>query len=111
MLMCLLFGFRSMNFYFSFCHLVGFFDSSKNQPILSSLARMDSKKQPANLLGAIYLPACVHGFLTVNGEKMSKSRGTFITAETYLKHLDPQYLRYYYATKLNSRVEDLDLNF
>ncbi len=42
----------------------------------------------------------VHGFLTVNGEKMSKSRGTFILARTYLEHLDPAYLRYYYASKL-----------
>lgn len=53
----------------------------------------------------------IHGFLTVNGEKMSKSKGTFIKAETYLRHLDPAYLRYYYAAKLTSRVEDLDLNF
>ncbi len=52
----------------------------------------------------------VHGFLTVNGQKMSKSRGTFITARTYLKHLDPEYLRYYYAAKLNDRVEDIDLS-
>ncbi|UQA55283.1 methionine--tRNA ligase [Polyangium aurulentum] len=52
----------------------------------------------------------VHGFLTVNGEKMSKSKGTFIMASTYLEHLDPAYLRYYYASKLGSRVEDLDLN-
>jgi len=52
----------------------------------------------------------VHGFLTVNGQKMSKSKGTFITAETYLKHLDPQYLRYYYASKLTGDVSDLDLN-
>lgn len=52
----------------------------------------------------------IHGFLTVDGEKMSKSRGTFIQAETYLEHLDPSYLRYYYATRLSSRVEDLDLN-
>jgi methionyl-tRNA synthetase len=52
----------------------------------------------------------VHGFLTVNGQKMSKSRGTYITARTYLNQLDPEYLRYYFATKLNSRVEDLDLN-
>jgi methionyl-tRNA synthetase len=51
----------------------------------------------------------VHGFLTVDGEKMSKSKGTFISAETYLKHLDPSYLRYFYASKLSSRVEDLDL--
>ncbi|MGD8977313.1 MAG: methionine--tRNA ligase subunit beta, partial [Gammaproteobacteria bacterium] len=52
----------------------------------------------------------VHGFLTVNGEKMSKSRGTFITAETYLEHLEPQCLRYYYAAKLGPGVEDIDLN-
>ncbi len=53
----------------------------------------------------------IHGFLTVNGEKMSKSKGTFIRASTYLEHLDPAYLRYYYAAKLTSRVDDLDLNF
>jgi methionyl-tRNA synthetase len=52
----------------------------------------------------------VHGYLTVNGFKMSKSRGTFINAGTYLKHLNPEYLRYYYAAKLNNRVEDIDLN-
>ena len=52
----------------------------------------------------------VHGFLTVNGQKMSKSRGTFINARTWLKHLDPEYLRYYFAAKLNERIEDLDLN-
>ncbi|MGB5210660.1 MAG: methionine--tRNA ligase [Gammaproteobacteria bacterium] len=51
-----------------------------------------------------------HGFLTVNGEKMSKSRGTFITAQTYLQHLEPQCLRYYYAAKLGPGVEDIDLN-
>ena len=51
-----------------------------------------------------------HGFLTVNGQKMSKSRGTFITARNYLDHLDPDYIRYYYACKLNERIEDLDLN-
>ncbi len=51
----------------------------------------------------------VHGFLTVNGEKMSKSKGTFIAARTYLDHLDPTYLRYYYACKLRG-IEDLDLN-
>ena len=52
-----------------------------------------------------------HGFLTVNGEKMSKSRGTFITAESYLNQgLDPEWLRYYYATKLNGTMEDVDLN-
>ncbi|MDC0949023.1 methionine--tRNA ligase subunit beta, partial [Gammaproteobacteria bacterium] len=51
-----------------------------------------------------------HGFLNVNGEKMSKSRGTFISAETYARHLDTDYLRYYFTAKLNSRVEDIDLN-
>lgn len=53
---------------------------------------------------------CVHGFLTVNGKKMSKSRGTFINARTYLDHLNPEYLRYYFAAKLTSNVDDLDLN-
>ncbi|HUW76020.1 MAG TPA: methionine--tRNA ligase subunit beta, partial [Gallionella sp.] len=54
---------------------------------------------------------CAHGFLTVNGEKMSKSRGTFITADSYLKQgLNPEYLRYYYAAKLNGSMEDIDLN-
>jgi methionyl-tRNA synthetase len=52
----------------------------------------------------------VHGFLTVNGEKMSKSKGTFILARTYLEHLDPSYLRYFYASKLTPRVDDLDLD-
>jgi len=52
----------------------------------------------------------IHGFLTVDGEKMSKSRGTFVRAAKYLEHLNPAYLRYYYATKLSSKVEDLDLN-
>ncbi len=52
----------------------------------------------------------VHGYVTVNGAKMSKSKGTFIKASTYLKHLDPECLRYYYAAKLNSRIDDLDLN-
>jgi methionyl-tRNA synthetase len=51
-----------------------------------------------------------HGFVTVNGEKMSKSKGTFIKARTYLDNLDPEYLRYYYAAKLNSGIIDLDLN-
>ncbi|MGK0374489.1 MAG: methionyl-tRNA synthetase [Arenicella sp.] len=51
-----------------------------------------------------------HGFLTVDGAKMSKSRGTFIMAETYLKHLNPEYLRYYFAAKLSNNVVDMDLN-
>lgn len=53
---------------------------------------------------------CVHGFVTVNGKKMSKSRGTFINARCYLDHLNPEYLRYYYASKLSGTVEDIDLN-
>ena len=52
----------------------------------------------------------VHGYVTVNGAKMSKSKGTFIKASTYLNHLDPECLRYYYTAKLNSRIDDLDLN-
>ena len=52
----------------------------------------------------------VHGFLTANGQKMSKSRGTFINARTYLEHLDPEYLRYYFAAKSGSGVDDIDLN-
>ena len=68
---------------------------------------------PAMLHGAGFRkPTAVfcHGFLTVNGQKMSKSRGTFIKARTYLEHLRPEYLRYYFATKLSERVDDLDLN-
>ncbi len=52
----------------------------------------------------------IHGFLTVDGAKMSKSKGTFVRAATYLEHLSPAYLRYYYASKLSSRVDDLDMN-
>ena len=51
-----------------------------------------------------------HGFITVNGTKMSKSRGTFITAEEYLRFLSPEYLRYYYAAKLNGSSDDIDIN-
>ncbi len=68
---------------------------------------------PAMLIGAGFKTAnklFVHGFLTVNGEKMSKSRGTFIKASTYLKHLDPEYLRFYYASKLTGGIEDIDLS-
>lgn len=53
----------------------------------------------------------IHGFVTVNGAKMSKSTGTFIKARTYLQHLNPEYLRYYFASKLNDSVTDIDLNF
>jgi methionyl-tRNA synthetase len=68
---------------------------------------------PAMLHGAGFrTPTAVHchGFLTVNGLKMSKSRGTFIMARSYLDHLDPEYLRYYFACKLGSGIDDLDLN-
>ena len=68
---------------------------------------------PAMLHGAGFrTPTAVftHGFLTINGQKMSKSRGTFIKARTYLNHLDPDYLRYYFAAKLNNRIEDIDFN-
>ncbi len=68
---------------------------------------------PAMLEGAGYRKPTalnVHGYLTVNGQKMSKSRGTFIKARTYLDHLSPEYLRYYYAAKLGRGVDDLDLN-
>ncbi len=68
---------------------------------------------PAMLEGAGFRkPTAIfaNGFLTVNGQKMSKSRGTFIKARTYLDHLNPEYLRYYFAAKLSSRVEDIDLS-
>ena len=52
----------------------------------------------------------IHGFLTVGGEKMSKSKGTFVMAETYARYLDPTYLRYYYAAKLGSKLDDIDMN-
>ncbi len=68
---------------------------------------------PAMLEGAGFrLPTnvFVHGFLTVDGHKMSKSRGTFITARTYLDHLNPEYLRYYFAAKLAPAIDDIDLN-
>lgn len=68
---------------------------------------------PAMLHGAGFrTPSAVfcHGFLTVNGQKMSKSRGTFIRARDYLDHLNPESLRYYLAAKLGAGVDDLDLN-
>jgi methionyl-tRNA synthetase len=68
---------------------------------------------PAMLAAAGFrTPSAVfaHGFLTVNGQKMSKSRGTFIQARTYLDHLDPEYLRYYFAAKLGPGLDDIDLN-
>jgi len=68
---------------------------------------------PAMLMGAGFKTPnklFIHGFLTVNGQKMSKSRGTFIMAATYLNHLDPEYLRYYYASKLSGGIDDIDLS-
>ena len=68
---------------------------------------------PAMLHGANFRKpngVYAHGFLTVDGAKMSKSRGTFIKARTYLEHLNPEYLRYYFAAKLGSGVDDIDLN-
>ncbi|WP_286707735.1 class I tRNA ligase family protein, partial [Psychrobacter sp. UBA2514] len=68
---------------------------------------------PAMLAGSeLRTPTGVfaHGFLMVNGEKMSKSRGTFIKAETYAEHLHPEYLRYYFASKLSDKVEDINLD-
>ena len=68
---------------------------------------------PATLMGSNFrTPSGVfaHGFLSVNGHKMSKSRGTFIKARTYLENLDPEYLRYYYASKLTAKIDDIDLN-
>ena len=69
---------------------------------------------PAMLEGAGFRkPTAIHchGFVTINKEKMSKSRGTFITARTYLNHLSPEYLRYYFAAKLGNGLEDINLNF
>jgi len=77
------------------------------------IARFHTLFWPAVLHGAGFRkPTAVycHGFLTVNGQKMSKSRGTFIKARTYLDNLQPEYLRYYYAAKLSSGVDDIDLN-
>lgn len=69
---------------------------------------------PAVLHGAKFrTPTAIfaNGFLTIDGQKMSKSRGTFIKARTYLDHLQPEYLRYYFAAKLSDKIEDLDINF
>ncbi|MCY3768861.1 MAG: methionine--tRNA ligase [Gammaproteobacteria bacterium] len=77
------------------------------------VARFHTLFWPAQLKGADFRTpdgVWVHGFLTVNGQKMSKSRGTFIMANTYLNHLNPEYLRYYFAVKLDNSIDDLDLN-
>ncbi|HKJ52940.1 MAG TPA: methionine--tRNA ligase, partial [Gammaproteobacteria bacterium] len=77
------------------------------------IARFHTMFWPAMLDGAGFRkPSAVycHGFLTVDGQKMSKSRGTFIMAHTYLEHLNPEYLRYYFAAKLGPGIDDIDLN-
>ena len=77
------------------------------------IARFHTLFWPAQLHGADFRTpdgVWAHGFLTVNGQKMSKSRGTFIMAQTYMNHLNPEYLRYYFAGKLDNNIEDLDLN-
>ena len=77
------------------------------------IARFHTMFWPAMLHGAGFRkPSAVycHGFLTVDGQKMSKSRGTFIMARTYLQHLNPEYLRYYFAAKLGAGIDDIDLN-
>jgi len=114
---------------------VGYFASFKNLCDKNGIdfndwIKADSDKEMYHFIGkdimyfhALFWPAMlygskfktpdaifVHGFLTVDGQKMSKTRGTFIKARTYLDHLDAEYLRYYFATKLNNRIEDIDLN-
>ena len=77
------------------------------------IARFHTLFWPAMLHGTNFRkPTAVycHGFLTVDGQKMSKSRGTFIKARTYLEHLNPEYLRYYFAAKLGPGIDDIDLN-
>jgi methionyl-tRNA synthetase len=77
------------------------------------IARFHTLFWPAVLEASDYRkPTAVfcHGFLTVDGQKMSKSRGTFIKARSYLNHLDPEYLRYYFAAKLGPDIDDIDLN-
>jgi methionyl-tRNA synthetase len=77
------------------------------------IARFHTMFWPAMLHGAGFrMPSAVfcHGFLTVDGQKMSKSRGTFIMARTYLDHLNPEYLRYYFAAKLGPGIDDIDLS-
>jgi methionyl-tRNA synthetase len=77
------------------------------------IARFHTLFWPAQLHGSGFRTpdgVWVHGFLTVNGQKMSKSRGTFVMASTYLNHLNPEYLRYYFAGKLDNSIDDLDLN-
>ena len=96
----------------------GIWDSEENGEIYhfigKDIAYFHALFWPSILSGAGYrTPTSIfcHGFLTVDGKKMSKSRGTFIKASEYLKYLDPEFLRYYFASKLNDGIEDIDLNF
>lgn len=113
-------------------YMASFADYCKRQPELNfdDFWNKDSETELYHFIGkdivyfhALFWPAMLegsgfrkptgvfaHGFVTVDGQKMSKSRGTFITAQSYLQHLDPQCLRYYFASKLTDRVEDIDLN-
>ncbi|MWN89293.1 methionine--tRNA ligase [Gilliamella sp. Pra-s65] len=104
--------------------------NKQNKPIFDEFWRKDSSTELYHFIGkdivyfhSLFWPAMldgseyrkpsnifVHGYVTVDGAKMSKSRGTFIQASTYLKHLDPDCLRYYYAAKLSSHIDDIDLN-
>lgn len=100
------------------CSTLGDYWKSKHSKILhfigKDIAYFHLIFWPAVLMGAGFkLPdnVIVHGFLTVNGEKMSKSRGTFITAREYLERLEPEFLRYHYASNLTHTTSDIDLNF
>jgi methionyl-tRNA synthetase len=104
-----------------FDHIGEDFDSHFNKNSDSELCHFIGKDilyfhtlfWPATLEGAGYRTPSkvyVHGYVTVNGAKMSKSKGTFIKASTYLKHFNPECLRYYYASKMNAKIDDLDLN-
>ncbi len=116
-----------MGYFASFKHLC----DKRDEPDFDDFLRPDSDAELYHFIGkdiiyfhALFWPAILHGaglrtptaifahgFLTVNGQKMSKSRGTFINARAYLDHLDPEYLRYYFAAKLSSRIDDIDLSF
>ncbi|OCG66582.1 methionine--tRNA ligase [Gilliamella sp. Fer4-1] len=104
--------------------------NKQNKPIFDEFWNKDSSTELYHFIGkdivyfhSLFWPAMlegsqyrkpsnifVHGYVTVDGAKMSKSRGTFIQASTYLKHLDPDCLRYYYAAKLSPHIDDIDLN-
>ncbi len=102
----------------SYCSTLGDYWKSKHSRIVhfigKDIAYFHLIFWPAVLMGAGFKTpdnVVVHGFLTVNGEKMSKSRGTFITAREYLETLDPEFLRYHYASNLTHTTSDIDLSF